>query len=995
MTRQRGITGAAAVLLVSAGAWTSAQQAPDQLPAFRTGVEVVSIEVGVVDRQGQPVRDLGPGDFVVNVAGRPRRVVTAEFVDTAAPGTDLAQMPDPAAISSNEGAGLGRMVLFVVDQNTLEIGSARQVARSSARFFSGLTFADRSALALLPVGRGVGFTWAHATVRDALQQVVGMGGNRATWDYGSLADARDIANANTLALRGLSQRECGAGSTLSASSSGSGGGSPDPNGASGPAPAPAPGGSTGGASGGTGTGTPSQGGTGSGGNTSRGSGSGSSAFGGFGTNSCTRDLQMQAESAWRMAQTTSLSSISALRQTLATLGNVRGDKTVILISGGWPLDERDETTLMAEVALEAAAARATIYTIYVPSSPFSADRRGIVQSSARDQYIHLGPLETLAGMTGGGSFRADVSADTAFDRLRRELGGYYRIGVEKDATDTGAKGRRMKVQVARNNLAVRAREVFDVRTYEDRDWSARMSSALDSPVPASSVGLRVTSYVTADPEDSTRMKIVLAGEASRLQPGEATFQLLVRNIEGKSILSGEKPLGDAGADALPFSAEIPVAPGSYIIRLAVMDSAGRVGSVDHRVEARPVRLGALSTSRPLLIRLPADAHADPRVAFGGLRQDERLALQIDLDGEREEVRGAAVVFEIASAPDGPALVRTPASIARGSHEGSVVAQAVADLRVLPKGDYVVRAKVTNGDEAIGDLVRPFAVVEAPLAVAATSAIAPGESVTHAASPRLSARGSIQRFKVEEVFTPDVLNVFLDRIAARPDAAAPEIRELLARARSAGPADLEISDSLARSGPVPAFLRGLSLLSHNKLDPAAAAFRSAMNLSSDFYPAMVYLGACYAAGGKDKEAGAAWRTALIKEGDTIAVHVLLAEALLRQDRGDLAAQAIERARVRWPEDDRLNRRFALAALLAGRYPEGLEAVEKLVAKGKDDEPSLALALLVLYEAFEKGRPIQDAEQDRARMIRLSEGYRTRGGPSLALVNAWMAAATAKR
>jgi hypothetical protein len=227
MTRHRGITGTAAVLLVCAGAWTSAQQASDQLPAFRTGVEVVSIDVGVVDRQGQPVRDLGPGDFVVNVAGRPRRVVTAEFVDTASPGADLAQVPDPAAISSNEGAGLGRMVMFVVDQNTLEIGSARQVARSSARFFSGLTFADRSALALLPVGYGVGFTWAHATVRDALQQVVGMGGNRVTWEYGSLADARDIANANSLALRGLSQRECGAGSTLSASSSG-----PSPGGGS-------------------------------------------------------------------------------------------------------------------------------------------------------------------------------------------------------------------------------------------------------------------------------------------------------------------------------------------------------------------------------------------------------------------------------------------------------------------------------------------------------------------------------------------------------------------------------------------------------------------------------------------------------------------------------------------------------------------------------------------------------------------------------------------
>jgi hypothetical protein len=55
----------------------------------------------------------------------------------------------------------------------------------------------------------------------------------------------------------------------------------------------------------------------------------------------------------------------------------------------------------------------------------------------------------------------------------------------------------------------------------------------------------------------------------------------------------------------------------------------------------------------------------------------------------------------------------------------------------------------------------------------------------------------------------------------------------------------------------------------------------------------------------------------------------------------------------------------------------------------------VALLVLYEAFEKGRPIQDADRDRARMIRLSQGYRAQGGPSIALVDAWVSAATRKR
>jgi len=188
--------------------------------------------------------------------------------------------------------------------------------------------------------------------------------------------------------------------------------------------------------------------------------------------------------------------------------------------------------------------------------------------------------------------------------------------------------------------------------------------------------------------------------------------------------------------------------------------------------------------------------------------------------------------------------------------------------------------------------------------------------------------------------------------------------------------------------------GLALFAQKKFDPAANAFRSAMRASPDFYPAMVYLGACYAAGGNDKEAAGAWRTALIKEGDAIALHVLLADALLRQDKGDLALQAIDSARVRWPDDVGLKRRFVVASLLAGRQAEGLQIVDELVEKQAADEPSLALALLVLYDAFESERPIEGVEQDRARMIRFADAYRVRGGPSLALVDTWVAAAKKK-
>src|SRR5687768_11548130 len=119
-TRFFVVAGTAAALLATGGPPISAQQSgTDQPPAFRSGVEVVTVDVGVVDRQGLPLRGLTPADFVVTVGGQPREVVTAEFVDRSTGGTPTPARPDGALISTNEGGGTGRLFAFIVDQNTL------------------------------------------------------------------------------------------------------------------------------------------------------------------------------------------------------------------------------------------------------------------------------------------------------------------------------------------------------------------------------------------------------------------------------------------------------------------------------------------------------------------------------------------------------------------------------------------------------------------------------------------------------------------------------------------------------------------------------------------------------------------------------------------------------------------------------------------------------------------------------------------------------------
>jgi predicted Zn-dependent protease len=159
--------------------------------------------------------------------------------------------------------------------------------------------------------------------------------------------------------------------------------------------------------------------------------------------------------------------------------------------------------------------------------------------------------------------------------------------------------------------------------------------------------------------------------------------------------------------------------------------------------------------------------------------------------------------------------------------------------------------------------------------------------------------------------------------------------------------------------------------------------------------MVYLGACFAAGGKDQEAAGAWQTALIKEADVPAVHLLLIDALLRLGKGAPALEAIERARNRWPDDPALKRRFVIAGLAAGRTHDAFTTLDSLQPQQADDEPALALGLQVLYQAIVSSQPVESLDADRARLLKYADAYRRLNGPSAALVEAWVAAAGGNR
>jgi hypothetical protein len=275
-------------------------------------------------------------------------------------------------------------------------------------------------------------------------------------------------------------------------------------------------------------------------------------------------------------------------------------------------------------------------------------------------------------------------------------------------------------------------------------------------------------------------------------------------------------------------------PGVYTLKVAVVDDAGKRGSVERTFTARINGFGQLHVTD----RLIADdsirgADGLPPAVAADFTGDE-LHGYVELFSEvPEQLRNATVMMEVAQNETARALDSTPARFQEVPSGGDRrrVAEAGVPIGLLPPGEYVARAVISVGGRKVGQVVRPFRVTRAALTVAP-----PGtETVPMKAAPPIAFTSRIDAFDKSAVLTPQVVGFFLDRMSAAAAANAASVRPAIASAR-AGRFD-EAMDALKSTGDdqlAAVFLKGIVLLQRGDLNAAAAKFRDALRLDSEFF-----------------------------------------------------------------------------------------------------------------------------------------------------------------
>jgi VWFA-related protein len=920
--RNRRLVLALGAVVLSSARLAAQDPPPANQPTFRATTERVVIDAAVVDQAGRPITDVTATEFELKVDGRPRGIVSVQFLPHLAEPPRAAPGGEFAAFSTNERVEAGRLVLIAIDQNTISQGRGRPVFMSTTELLDRLAPEDRVGVIAFPQGPRLEFTNDRKAVDDTLQRVVGTAHQTLNDVQLSPTEILTLSRGDSRYLDEVMARECAFAYARDVDA----------------------------------------------------------ATRAAEVAECRSKVDQEARSLATLLRDQTTSSLAMLRAIVAQLKRIPAPKTLVWISQGMLADDRRPD--IARIADEALAARVNIYVLYLDSMGHTdASATRVFETSAEDRVIMSEGLEFMAGMGRGALFHATGSAAFPFKQIANELAGAYLLTIEPQASDRDGRTHDIELKVRRAGAVVRARHRFAVTppAPEGKASEEQIVALLRAPLLAAELPIKVATYSLPSAEKG-RVRVLVGSELGQptAEADSVALGFVILDEKGKVVRDGFQqaqlaPMVTGVPSPLHYNGLIDLAPGTYKMRFAAIDGSGRHGSLEHRFRAALSSSGGLTLGSLVLapvgkesglrapaeaiVAMPFQAYADLRVANGVPPASVRVRVEIS-----DRASG-----EVLTAAEGQVL---PPSGAQGP-----AAQARLPIELVPPGEYEAALVVTAGDGQPVRLTRAFELVKA---------VVPGDGLFADDIRHLPASGTADLLL--PAYVAPVIAQALAVDGLRADAGT---REALARW---GGGDAAPEASLPRdaaSGPLlsTTMARGIARLRRGDLESAAAAFRAAIKLASDFPPSAVYLGACYAAGGRDREAAGAWQLVLALGHEDSAVYRMTADALLRLGDAAAADDVLKDAVKAFPQDPVLTRRVALARASAGDAARALDVIEPLLAGGSA-EPDVQVLAVKLAIAVAAGNITGDHTSDLARLHRYSQLLAHGGESPPPLVARWI-------
>ncbi len=858
------IVAAALLLAASAGA----QPAP---PVFRSGAELVRLDLRVFDANGRPIRDLRADEIELTEDGRHRPVLLFQHIEEpSAPYEDVARRTIAGEVSTNQGAPRGHLYVLVFDQHHIATGNEQRARIAAERFLrTRVRPGDRVALYALPgPGPQIGFT---ANIERAASELVKVRGSLERLTQGGLgairiSEAYEIGRGNQEILTRVVDRLASQQASTDTLSSGPARSGVSVSGASDP------------------------------------------RFFEALVKEDARTVATRADEAARQL-------LLRLADVVRDLAPIEGRKTVALFSEGFYTDH--VTRELEQVAAAAAQAYAVIYSIDLnrrendlkEAEPLGSDQHTEIES-------RLASLGSLAVETDG-LLLTNAASDpgAALAKIADISQDYYLIGFEPvDASKRGVY-RRVAVRVTRPGARVSTRTGYSLveASANPADRRRAIDLAIAAPFAQQGLSIRYTTYVLgAESPGTQRVFVSLAADlpvssnGSGQRPADVVF--VVRSArDGRVVASGTDtipmptaPSGGGTIGSAAYKVQFEAPPGEYLMRIVVRDPGGLIGSADRRFDVRRLDRPGVTAS-DLVLGGAAGSLPVRAVAYAG----DALAGLVELYGRRaQDLETVTVTAQLESASARADLGEVRA---RGNGSVSREARIALPLAGVVPGDYVVRATVREGTETIAELAREVRVLpgSAPDSTGPEGTTAPTIS-TMPIAPADVLGGEIARRYVREL-------IEAARGTAMQEAAGHAARGAWTAVENAlgsqsAPAASGAGTARQSCGSPYYGLRGLARFSGGRFDVAGDDLRLAAGDPPCALPSFI-LGWVHAAAGERRDAINAWRAAAFADPTLVPAHLAIADAYVRAAEPALAIQALKAGLRALPGSPELRERLA--------------------------------------------------------------------------------------
>ncbi|MEO7132920.1 MAG: VWA domain-containing protein [Vicinamibacterales bacterium] len=631
--------------LVCVGLLAPANGSSAQQPTFRSGVELVTVDAAVLDGDGRPVPTLRAEDFRIDVGGRSRRIVSAQFVDQSA--SNDALMPASAAhFSSNEGSSVGRIVVIAVDEAHIRRLEGKHALVAATRFIEGLPAADRVAVVGLTSADRFTLTRDRVALRRHLESLTGVGDPMVQQLNLGVSEALEISEGGRMRLADAVLRECGRSLAEYV-------------------------------------------------NNAR-----AADDAGGGRDACPEQVEQESRAIAHYAHMQAGLSVASLRALIARLKDLPGSKTIVLISEGMIIDSRRID--LAQLAAQAQEARVTIYGLQLEMPTFEAAQERVSPTAQRDLQVRHEGVSRVAGAARGAVFRQVGTDPRPFERISRELAGYYLLAFEAGDGDRDGRPHRIRVSLAHRGGELRARTGFTLPAPNNTARGAELTALLRSLQPVTELPLRVATYAYAEPSVQ-KVRVVISAEAgSNETPSDTSLGFVL--IDGAGVIAATAT-HQARDGRYSFSAL--VVAGTYTLRAAAIDRFGRQGTVERSFRVQPAAENELHLGDLMLAAPPASAN-DPLEPFVDRVSGTVMVAYLEIHGSGRAPRPEAVRVHIAASATGAPLVSAAATTSDGVG-GWSIARATLSIAALPPGRYVARAEIVVRGAVVGRTVRPFTI----------------------------------------------------------------------------------------------------------------------------------------------------------------------------------------------------------------------------------------------------------------------------------------------